>query len=324
MVAAVYIDRKDAALGYRDGALELRVPDAGPRRIPLRGMERLIIRGAATCTSGLLAQLWERRISVLFLSGRRSEPGARFHGGVHNDAGIRVAQVLACADARTRCQLARMLVLAKLHRQRRVLETLAHSCPGGARKAASGLRATKTAQEQIVQQSGPGLDWLRGMEGAAAAGYFSSYKAFFAPSLGFEARKRRPPPDPVNAVLSLGYTLAVFEAGRAAALAGLDTAIGALHGLGHGRPALSLDLVEPLRPLVDRFTQGLFARRTLTARHFKATPEGGMLLAKAGRQHFYTAWEAQAAPLRRLARQHARFAVHWLRAQKDIWPGEAP
>jgi len=314
-MSTIIIDRKEVRLGYRNGAIELRLPDRSLRQIPLRGTERLVIRGAVIVSSGLLAQCWERRISVLFLSGRRNTPGARFHGHPHNDAAVRVAQILACHNPDLRLRAARMLVMAKLRRQQRLLEVLGKARPGGARLARRGLEAISGARAALAQSQPDTLDALRGIEGAAAAGYFHSFTTFFPSSLGFENRRRRPPPDPVNAALSLGYTLATFEAGRAATIAGLDPAVGALHSLAHGRDALALDLVEPLRPLVDRFVHRLFHERRLVQRHFTIMPEGGVLLGKAGRQHFYAAWEDAAPALRRLARGQARLVVRWLRTQ---------
>lgn len=321
-MSTLIIDRKNAVLAYREGAVELRAAGTAPRRIPLRGIERLILRGAATVSSGLLAQCWERQISVLLLSGRRSAPTARFYGKSHNDAGLRVAQVLACTDRALSLRLAAAVIGAKLRRQQHLLSRLAASRPDGRRRARSGLTALAKARHRLRHAPPAALDSLRGTEGAAAAGYFRSFSAFFAPALGFDGRRRRPPPDPVNAVLSLGYTIAAFEAARCAAIAGLDPAIGALHGLAHGRNALGLDLVEPLRPLVDRLAYDLFHSRTLVDRHFARQPDGGMLLGKAGRRHFYGAWEERAGTLRRLAMAEARMAVRWLRQQPQLWPGQ--
>ncbi len=317
-MSSLIIDRKDITLAYGDGALKMRTPMGPIRSIPLRGVERIIIQGGATITSGLLAQCWERRISLLFLTGRRHEPSARFHGHPHNDASIRAAQVLACFSAPARSRLARRIVIAKLRRQRQCLDALAATRADGAHRAAPGRRALRRALQELAQGAPADTNRLRGIEGAAAAGYFRSYTRFFPPALGFTGRRRRPAPDPVNAALSLAYTIATFESGRAASIAGLDPAIGALHGLAHGRDALALDLVEPLRPLVDGFVHELFACRRLTGDHFRPQPDGAMFLGKAGRRHFYEAWEEYAPVIRRNARTAARLAVRWLR-----WEGEA-
>ncbi|MCZ7659386.1 MAG: CRISPR-associated endonuclease Cas1 [Xanthobacteraceae bacterium] len=105
----------------------------------------------------------------------------------------------------------------------------------------------------------PDLHVLRGREGAAARAFFPAYATAFTPALGFAGRNRRPPRDPVNVCLSLGYTLAHAEALRAAARTGLDPQLGVYHDLAPGRDSLACDLAEPVRPLVDGFVQRAFA-----------------------------------------------------------------
>jgi CRISPR-associated protein Cas1 len=152
-----------------------------------------------------------------------------------------------------------------------------------------------------------------GMEGAAAAAYWEAYAALLPPSAGFAGRNRRPPRDPANAVLSLAYTLAHFEAVAAAQRAGLDPAIGFLHALFPGRESLACDLVEPLRPLCERLAWRLLAEERLRAGHFTRDGEA-CLLGKAGRLAFYAAWEEAVAPARRLLRRGLRPLVRAARA----------
>jgi CRISPR-associated protein Cas1 len=146
---------------------------------------------------------------------------------------------------------------------------------------------------------------LRGHEGAAAAAYFSGLQPLFAPSLKFTGRNRRPPRDPVNAVLSLGYTLLHAEAVLQAHAAGLDPYVGFLHDLDYGRESLACDFVEPLRPVVDGLALRLFRERTVEAAHFSSV-QGACLMGKAGRTRFYEAWEPVAEHLRKQLQGHAR------------------
>ena len=99
------------------------------------------------------------------------------------------------------------------------------------------------------------------MEGAAQAAYFRAYCSLFAEALAFNGRNRRPPRDPVNACLSLGYTLVHFEAARAAYAAGLDPFLGFFHEIAFGRESLACDLMEPVRPLVDAWLWEMFRSR---------------------------------------------------------------
>ena len=143
---------------------------------------------------------------------------------------------------------------------------------------------------------------LRGIEGAAAAGFFLGYTRLFAPALDFTGRNRRPPRDPVNAALSLGYTLLHTEAVHAVHLAGLDPMIGFYHELDFGRPSLASDLIEPLRGQVEHWVWDCFRERLLRLEDF--TREGeACLLGKSARQRYFAAYEVFARPRRRLLRR---------------------
>jgi len=145
---------------------------------------------------------------------------------------------------------------------------------------------------------------LRGYEGAAAAAYFGAYTHLFAESLQFSGRKKRPPPDPVNVCLSLGYTLLHYDAVRACHIVGLDAMLGFFHDVSFGRESLACDLMEPLRPLMDRWVWQLFKDRQLRPEHFSFDVGGRCQMNKAGRQIFYGFYESQAGAARRLLRRY--------------------
>lgn len=314
-MATLYVDRRDAELGYRDGAIEVRTPGKAPFTVPLRDLDRVVVAASAKLSTGLLAQCWTQDVGLLVLSGRRGEPTARFLGVPHGDARIRILQSVAATDPGLAARFATEIVRAKIFGQLRTLRRLRPRSRGaGARWAAARERLT-SAVRQLADTPPEGLDGVRGIEGAAAAAYFDAFAKGFAPSLGFVKRVRRPPTDPVNAALSLGYTLATFEAARQAQIAGFDPAIGVLHAPAHGRLALALDLVEPIRPRVDALVYGLFRTRTLRADQFRTAPDGAVLLGKAGRAAFYTALESEQAGLSRLLRAIARHAVRRLKSE---------
>ncbi len=314
-MATLYLDRKGAAIGWTGGALEVRLADAPPRRLPVRNLERCVIAAPCTISSAALNGLWERGVTLLVLGGRRGEPLARFSGAPHNDARIRLRQLAVIADDRQRLAWAGALALLRLRQMRRVALALARRRQSGREILAPALAAILRTERRLAGEPPPSLDGLRGLEGALMAAWFAAYGRLFAPSLGFVARRRRPPPDPVNAALSLGYTLATAEASRIATIAGFDVAVGLVHGLAHGREALALDLVEPARPHVDRMVHDLFHGRRLTDRHVTRASDGAVLLGKAGREAFYAAWEDAAAPvIRPLLGAICRAAVRRLRA----------
>jgi CRISPR-associated protein Cas1 len=148
--------------------------------------------------------------------------------------------------------------------------------------------------------------------------HFHGYTRLFAPELNFSGRNRRPPRDPVNACLSLGYTLLHFDAVRAAHAAGLDALLGFYHRPAVGRESLACDLIEPIRPLVDDWLWTQFSERHLRSEHF-SDDRGACLIGKAGRSHFYASWETFAPlPRRWLRTTCARLAAE-LRVHGSAW-----
>jgi hypothetical protein len=130
------------------------------------------------------------------------------------------------------------------------------------------------------------------------------------------ARNRRPPRDPVNVCLSLGYTLLHVEAVRAVALAGLDPYIGFLHDLHHGRESLACDLAELERARVDEWTFYAFRDRILRAEYFRSA-ENGCILGKAGRRAFYGGFQEVSETASRRLRHWAYAVVRLLNKNSE-------
>lgn len=312
-MSTVYIDRKGAFLDHEPGVAVLRVDGERLGTVPLAAVERLVVRGAGAVSLRLLAELWARRISLVVLGGRKSEIVTLIHGPAHGDADIRLRQYALFGDDTARRGRSKRLIAAKINAQRRVLREALAKRPDKRQPLLAGIAAIEQLAGQLAADPDPPMDRILGFEGAAAAAYFEALASVFAPALGFTGRNRRPPRDPVNACLSLGYTLLHAEAVRAAHVAGLDPLIGFFHQPFAGRESLACDLVEPLRPRIDRWVRGLFDDRVLRDAHFTRV-HGACLLGKAGRQHFYQGYEGVAPPLRRLLRLACRALVRDLRA----------
>jgi CRISPR-associated protein Cas1 len=297
-----YIDRRDASLDAEAGAVVVRVNGERVQSLPLALLDRVVLRAPAQLSTRLLAALWERDIGLLVLSGRRSEPTARFVGRPYGDVGLRMAQYRLLADPAGRLPLATAIVAAKIAGHARQLDAALARGAGERRALLAGRRQLAELAAGLAAATPASLGSLLGTEGAGSAAYFQGYRTLFAPSLGFKARNRRPPRDPVNACLSLAYTLLHHEAVCAAQLRGLDPMIGILHEPAAGRESLACDIVEPLRAHADRLVWELFAEGILRRDHFVADGNA-CLLGKAGRERFYTAWQTVARPLARLSRR---------------------
>lgn len=304
-MATLYLDRQTAAV-EREGA-SIVVRDRAGRRtnLPLNLLDRIVIRGTVALDTSVLGHLGEAGIVVSILSGRFQRLQGSFTGPLHNDARRRLGQARAYDDPAWRNRWGLRLVRLKLRQQQRFLELLAEARPDARlplykaidtlRQARAGLAGAKAALAAPT---------LLGIEGSAAQAYFAGLAAVVPPSLGFRGRNRRPPRDPFNALLSLGYTLLHGEAVKAIWAAGLDPYLGFYHQPEYGRESLASDLIEPLRPRVDRLCWELVRGQTLTVRHFSRDGQA-CLLSKGGRERFYQGYEASMPPARRALRRTA-------------------
>ena len=242
--------------------------------------------------------------------------GERLRTVPAGDARARIVQCQRVADEPWATAWSRQIVRAKLSAQRRLLQ--------GALKARADLRKPLTdavttlqrVQDRLAQATDRAS--LRGLEGAGAAAYFRAYVQLFAPALGFEGRRRRPPPDPVNACLSLGYTLLQSQAVQACWAAGLDPMVGFLHTPQHGRASLACDLVEPWRARVDAWVWQQFRSRELRPEHFGRDGAGACLMGKAARAQFYEAVQPLQKRCAAALRRHARLAARALAGAAEL------
>src|SRR5579875_2256920 len=280
-MATLYLDRRGAALDVEAGSLTVRLGGEIATRIPLAPLERVVLRGEAVLSTRVLAELWRHDIGLLLLSGRHGEATARLVGRPHDDVALRLAQYRRASDAAARDEAARAIVAAELAAEGRLLGRALEVRPDRRKPLTDAIASLERVQARIAK-AGEGLDRnaLNGLEGAGAAAYFRAYATLFPDALGFARRRRRPPPDPVNVCLSLGYTLLHHEAVREAQVVGLDPLLGFLHVPERGRESLASDLIEPLRPHVDEWVWRRFAGRELRLEHFSHERGGGCLLGR--------------------------------------------
>lgn len=305
-MTSLYVDRRNVELKADGEALVFIENGERVGTVPLQPLSRVFLRGDIKLSASLLGKLGEHDIGVIVLSGRKGTPSLLL-GRPHNDAARRIAQYRLSLDSNYCLKFSRAIVAAKLSgqleliRERRTSD-LMHRYPlSVCERKISGMLAQVDAQESIAT--------LRGLEGAAAAAYFEALAEIVPASLNFHGRNRQPPRDPLNAVLSLTYTLLHGEATLALYGAGLDPFIGFYHCLDFGRESLACDVMEALRPQADRFALMLFREGTLTSGDF-STSESGCLLGKAGRSRYYAAYETRAEHFRRELEQTVRDIAH--------------
>jgi CRISPR-associated protein Cas1 len=294
-MSTLYIDRKNIELKGDGDALAFYENGVREGTVPLVPVSRIFLRGDIKLSSGLLGKLGERGIGVVVLSGRKATPTLLL-GRPHNDAARRVAQYRLSLDPEYCLGFSRAIVAAKLTSQLDFLKERREQFPIGRFPLTTGIHKLENALEAIDAQES--IASLRGLEGTAAASYFEALREIIPAKLHFLNRNRRPPRDPVNAILSLTYTMLHCEAVLALYGAGLDPFIGFYHTLDFGRESLACDVMEALRPQADRFALALFREETLVAADFSCS-EMGCLLGKTGRARYYAAYEKLAEVLRK-------------------------
>lgn len=215
--------------------------------VPVRMMNtsQVVIRGNAQISTQALRALLERGIPISFLSGGGYFVG-RATGSDTNNVDLRMAQYRASSDDATCLELARAFVGGKIRNCRTMLRRNHESLGPTTLGELKQLTRKAAAAESLAS--------LLGIEGAAARVYFQAFAGMLKPreplSFDFQRRNRRPPRDPVNALLSFTYALLVKEIVLAASGVGLEPLLGFYHQPRFGRPALALDLMEELRPIV--------------------------------------------------------------------------
>lgn len=312
-MTTLYIDRKNVRL---DSDAEALVMYDGANRVgtvPIAPLQRVILRGQVTLNSSLLGKLGNHGVGLIFLSGRKAEPSL-FLPRAHNDATRRIAQYKAATHPQTCLEISRHVVRGKLSGQIRFLRERLESRLDARYEVNRAIQGLAAMHEQVGQKAQ--VAELRGLEGAAANFYFSALAALAPESLKFHGRNRRPPRDPLNAVLSLGYTLLHAEAVLGAHALGLDPYIGFYHAPAFGRESLASDLVEFLRAEVDAWALAQFAKQELRADDFSTTQEG-CFLGKAGRSRFYMNWEPLAENLRKALERHTQDIAAMIEPEDD-------
>lgn len=251
-------------------------------------LDAIVLVGRVHITREALALAFDGGIGVAWLDWRGRLLGRSVPAGWRS-GDLRLAQYAAHADPERRRSLAADFVAGKLRAADAVLRAGRSNRPG-LPEIATALGEIARARARLA--TAPSLDAVLGSEGAGAAAYFAGYAALVDGPQSFPGRRRRPPPDPVNALLSFGYVLLLRRVEAIVEARGLDPAIGFLHSFRAGRPSLALDLMEEFRhPLVDRLVATLFNRRQLTAAHFQEEPDaGGVRMTRDGLRRFLPLW----------------------------------
>lgn len=256
------------------------------KKIRIETVDRVLAFGNIQFTSQCLASLAERDIPVSFHSTH-----GRYRFSLHQPMGKngqrRLSQYMLTSDLPYRLSFAKSITAAKISNSSEFIKRY------GRRHEIPNLKEFIFTMESLMEKlaSAPDRDAIMGLEGFAARVYFHMYGFIINTSLFFNGRSKRPPLDPVNALLSLGYTVFAGESASLIEGCGCDPSIGFLHEIQYGRSSLALDLCEEFRSVcIDRFV--LYAAREgiFKARDFEVR-DGGCYLVKDSMRRFYEEYE---------------------------------
>ncbi len=272
-MAVVYVKEQGAIIRKHFGRILVEKDQELLLEIPLRQTDSVAVFGNVQVTTQALSELLERGIP-LALYTRHGRLKGHLVPDISKNVPLRVAQYRAAA-----LRIAKAVVRAKLLNSGMLLSDYRRHYPS--ERLASSCDAMHEAAEKLagVTQHSE----LLGHEGSAAAAYFSAFTEMNRSELPFDGRRKHPATDPINGLLSLGYTLVMNEIRALVEGAGMEPHLGFLHKVDYGRPSLALDLLEPFRaPLVDRLSLRLVNEKMLTAADFAKRVGGGAVGSAAG------------------------------------------
>lgn len=320
----------------KDGASVLvRVKREVRLRVPVHNIGGIVCLGPVGCSPKLLGLCAESGVTVSFLttSGRLM---AQVTGFTSGNVLLRREQYRRADDEAGSLSVASNIVAAKIANSRAVLLRAARENP-----AESGVDALRKITDRLAQsihdvQQARTLDQLRGLEGDAAKFYFSVFNHLIRSSdetLKMIGRSRRPPRDPVNALLSFLYAMLTHDARSACETVGLDSAVGFLHRDRPGRPGLALDLVEEFRAYIaDRLTLSLINRKQVQSSGFRWSESGAVEMSDETRKTVITEYQKrkqeeishpflnERVTIGLLIHLQARLLARYLRGDLDAYP----
>jgi len=301
----LYISEAGAYVRKRSESLVVHPrKDGSPVEIPLKDVRHVALAGPVQVSTQAIQECLTHGIGVSWLTA-----GGRYLGGTfppfERNFTLRQRQFRALDDQALRLQMARVLVFAKVANGRTLLRRqMERGAPvlSELRRVLGAVRRAKSIEE------------VMGLEGLAARAYFPALAGLLKKGEGmfdWRGRSRRPPKDPVNALLSLGYALLTRDMETALRAVGLEPMAGFFHAVENGRASLALDLMEPFRPLiVDSVVLRLINTRTIGEDDFWILPGQASLKTNA-RKRFFTAYEARMREVVRHPR--LRFSVGYRR-----------
>ena len=326
----LYILTPESYLFLQNETIGVKVGGTEKIRVPAHTIDSIYCFGNVTVSTPVIGFCGARGIHLVFLSEYGKFHG-RVQGPVSGNILLRRQQFAALEDPVQRTRLCKSILLGKLVNSKLFLQRQKREREDANGRIADAIEALTDAAKDL--REAVTIESMRGIEGAAAAAYFSALPDMLqGTTLSFSGRTRRPPEDPVNAVLSFLYTLLKNDVQSALEGVGLDPAAGFLHTLRPGRPALALDMMEELRaPICDRLAIALLNRKQITETSFEQL-HAPVLLNEDGRKTILSAWQKrkqetirhpfleETVPVGLIPHVQAKLLARVLRGELDEYP----
>lgn len=292
LLNTLYVSTQGAWLSKEGEALKIKHNRNTLGTLPLNALSGIVCFGQVSVSPYLMAHCAEYDISISYLS-EHGKFLAKVQGAVSGNVLLRRAQYRMADDEAIRSSISANIITGKINNSRRVLQRAARKSP----KSSRLQNACNFLQDQLTTLS-PNFstERIRGIEGECAATYFRNFSELLSPKnkegFSFTGRTRRPPQDPMNALLSFIYVLLMHDVRSACESWGLDPQVGFLHCDRPGRQSLALDLMEEFRaPLADRVCLSLVNRGQVSPKGFTLGETGGVRMDDDTRKTVLKAWQ---------------------------------
>lgn len=294
LLNTLYVLSEDAWLSLKGEAVEVLFEDGTVKHIPLLNLEAIVSFSYKGASPALMGKCAQNNIQMSFFT-----PYGKYLASVsYNENGnvlLRRKQYRMADDEKTSLNVSKAFISGKLYNSRYVLHRYVRDHP-----LQVDVEKLKSTTEKLCQHlkdvsTADTVDLLRGIEGKAAADYFSCFDELILQSKDcfiFNGRNRHPPTDKINAMLSFAYTLLENECSSALRSVGIDPFVGFMHTDRPGRRSLALDMMEELREVVaDKFVLNLVNNRIINEKDFETQSSGAVLLTDDGRKKFIGEWQ---------------------------------
>ena len=290
----LFITSEDIYLALDGENVVAKRDDEIIKRYPLHTLQEIVTFSYSGASPALMGKCCENGIGMSFCSPR-GKFLARVNGENNGNVLLRRQQYRIADDDNSSCKIARNMIFGKLYNS---AHSIARTCRDHAMRVDEAeLRNAEEIIKSLYSQVRECTDTetLRGLEGVGASAYFGVLDRMILnqkDGFSFAQRTRRPPLDPVNAMLSFAYSLLSNNCASALESVGLDAYVGFMHKDRPGRSSLALDLMEELRPcFADRFVLTLINNRVVSEKDFIRQPSGAVLMTDAARREFLQRWQ---------------------------------